>query len=187
MIAVMNDEPLRPTKLNPNIPPQVEVVVQRAMDRDLKQRYPDMVSLRSDLEHLIGYFEFSRSGSSAQRLSRRAGNPTYGSQQFTVDALGPGSRSLGTHARERFGRRHWRGAAQVPALAAYPRGNRAFGATGARHIVDPLDPVGTLLHRRVWGNTARVVEVLNRVRDLFTRGPPDLRRRRAGCTSSTTR
>src|SRR5690554_6021918 len=44
VLAVMNDEPARPSKVNPAVTPQAELLIARAMERDLNQRYPDMQS-----------------------------------------------------------------------------------------------------------------------------------------------
>jgi serine/threonine protein kinase len=167
MIAVMNDEPVRPTKINPHIPPQVELVVQRAMDRDLKQRYPDMVSLRNALEHLIG--------SSASALAE-APRSAYRNALATLHNEASSSRltllSLGLAA---LGLMLVSVAAGVAGavLLKYQR----WPLTRVETILSALVLLGTLLtpsilwvrwfRRRVWGNTARVVEVLGRVRECL--------------------
>lgn len=52
VLAVMSEEPPRPTTLNPKIPLELELVLQRAMAKDPDQRYPDMASLQRALREL---------------------------------------------------------------------------------------------------------------------------------------
>jgi hypothetical protein len=48
---VTTDAPLLRTK-RPDLPPQLEAVVWRALRREPAERYPSMAELRHDLEHL---------------------------------------------------------------------------------------------------------------------------------------
>lgn len=167
MIAVMNDEPVRPRKLNPNIPSHLEVVIQRAMDRDLNQRYPDMRSLRSDLEHLI-----DTSKSSAIEVPRSA----YRGALATIHTEASGSRvtllSLGFAALALMLVSVATAVTGV-VLLKYPK----WPLTRVETVLSALLVLGTLLtpsilwlrwfYRRVWGNTARVLEVQGRVRDTL--------------------
>ncbi len=54
-LAVMNDrlvrEPVPPTELNAKIPPELEEIVFRALERDPRHRYPSAHEMEWDLEH----------------------------------------------------------------------------------------------------------------------------------------
>lgn len=167
MIAVMNDEPVRPTKLNPNIPSRLEVVVQRAMDRDLNQRYPDMQSLRSEIEHLIN--TSASTAVEAPRSAYRGALATLhgeaSSSRLTLLSLGFATLSLMLVSVAT--------AVTGAVLLKYPK----WPLTRVETVLSALLVLGTLLtpsilwlrwfHRRVWGNTARVLEVQGRVRDTL--------------------
>lgn len=50
LLAVMESEPTRPRSLEPSIPAQVELVIERAMAKDPAQRYPDMLAFEEAIE-----------------------------------------------------------------------------------------------------------------------------------------
>ena len=50
--AIMNRKPVSPLKLNPNLPPELEGIIGRAMEKERGNRYPDALALKGDLESL---------------------------------------------------------------------------------------------------------------------------------------
>src|SRR5580698_5013369 len=50
--AVLNKKPIPPLKLNPNLPPDLEGIIGRAMEKDRGNRYPDALALKADLQAL---------------------------------------------------------------------------------------------------------------------------------------
>jgi serine/threonine protein kinase len=54
-LAVMNDrlvkDPVPPTALNPDIPPELEEIIYRALERDPRHRYASAHEMEWDLEH----------------------------------------------------------------------------------------------------------------------------------------
>jgi TolB-like protein len=50
--AVMNRKPVSPLKLNPNLPPELEGIIGRAMEKERGNRYPDAHALKGDLQSL---------------------------------------------------------------------------------------------------------------------------------------
>ena len=50
--AVMNRKPISPLKLNPNLPPELEGIIGRCMEKERGNRYPDALALKGDLVSL---------------------------------------------------------------------------------------------------------------------------------------
>ncbi len=50
--AVMNRKPVSPLKLNPKLPPELEGIIGRAMEKERGNRYPDALALKGDLQSL---------------------------------------------------------------------------------------------------------------------------------------
>lgn len=168
ILAVMNEDPARPSKLNSKVPPRLELVIQRAMAKDVNQRYPDMDALGADLEHAVDVIDWA-------------------GDTVAADQAGPGRGPLGTlHSEVGASRVQLIGLAVVTAILASVALVTAVAGlvllrwqhwplTRVETILSALLVVGTMLtpvvlwarrfYRRVWGNTARVVEVLARLRE----------------------
>ncbi len=82
-LAVMNDrlvkDPIPPTALNPEIPPELEEIVFRALERDPRHRYASAHEMEWDLEHQEqvgiedrGVRPVRRKGSLLERINKRA-------------------------------------------------------------------------------------------------------------------
>lgn len=50
--AVLNKKPVSPLKLNPNLPPDLEGIIGRAMEKERGNRYPNALALKADLQAL---------------------------------------------------------------------------------------------------------------------------------------
>ena len=50
--AVMNQKPVSPLKLNPNLPPELEGILGRAMEKERGNRYPNALAMKGDLQSL---------------------------------------------------------------------------------------------------------------------------------------
>jgi tRNA A-37 threonylcarbamoyl transferase component Bud32 len=169
MLAVLNDEPVRPSKLNTKIPPRLELVIQRAMAKNPDQRYPSMEALRADLEHAVDPIDWvgdTVAVDAAAALGRAplaTVHSEIGASRFQLFGLTAALVLLATFAF----------ATGVAGLVLL-RWER-WPLTRVETVLSALLVVGTLLtpavlwarrfHRRVWGNTARVVEVLARLRE----------------------
>jgi len=76
---ILQAEPVSPMRLNPNIPPKLEDIILRLLEKDKELRYQHASDLRSDLQRLKRDSETSRArnGSSASAGS----SPSYASGQ----------------------------------------------------------------------------------------------------------
>jgi eukaryotic-like serine/threonine-protein kinase len=52
MAAIMTHKPVSPLKLNPKLPPELEGIIGRAMEKERGKRYPDAVAMKGDLQSL---------------------------------------------------------------------------------------------------------------------------------------
>jgi serine/threonine protein kinase/tetratricopeptide (TPR) repeat protein len=50
--AVLNRKPVSPLRLNPALPPDLEGIIGRAMEKDREHRYPDALAMKADLQSL---------------------------------------------------------------------------------------------------------------------------------------
>ena len=69
---VMHDEPMRPRKLNPGVPRDLETVVLKAIARDPAHRYQTPAEMADDLKRFVEDRPVRR-GASARRRSSGAG------------------------------------------------------------------------------------------------------------------
>lgn len=168
ILAVLNEDPVRPSKLNSKVPARLELVIQRAMAKDVNQRYPDMDALSADLEHAVDAIDWA-------------------GDTVAADQVGPGRAPLGTlHSEVGASRLQLMGLVAVTAILTVLAVVTAVSGlvllrwerwplTRVETTLSALLVVGTLLtpmvlwarrfYRRVWGNTVRVVEVLTRLRE----------------------
>jgi eukaryotic-like serine/threonine-protein kinase len=63
--AIMNRAPLAPIRLNPNLPPKLEDVINRALEKDRELRYQHAVDIKSELRRLKRDLESGRSSAAS--------------------------------------------------------------------------------------------------------------------------
>ncbi|WP_437718630.1 serine/threonine-protein kinase [Sorangium sp. So ce448] len=172
LLAVMTEEPPPPRSLNPDIPPGLEAVVQRAMAKQREDRHASMGELAGEL---APYEEAAAPGPPSARASLARASVALGRPYALSHAFGlPGSASSEAYLTRQMvflavslglG---WLGAGLVSCLAGFARAARgdaaALSGQGATlltlGILCALFGVGLLggffIFRRVWRDDARM-------------------------------
>ena len=84
--AILNRAPVAPVRLNPSVPPEIERIINKCLEKDVKLRYQHASDLRADLQRMLrdaasgalSGAHSAQSGSSAT-LPASAGSGTVGS------------------------------------------------------------------------------------------------------------
>jgi eukaryotic-like serine/threonine-protein kinase len=77
--AILNRTPLAPVRLNPNLPPKLEDVINRALEKDRDLRYQHAVDIKSELLRLKRDLDSGRSSSvSSSQESAHSGTAAPG-------------------------------------------------------------------------------------------------------------
>src|SRR5712671_380192 len=90
--AIMNRAPLAPIRLNPNLPPKLEDIINRALEKDRELRYQHAVDIKSELRRLKRDLESGRSSAVSS-----SSEPIYSGSPAPVEsAFAPGHRTSGS-------------------------------------------------------------------------------------------
>ncbi len=165
VLQVLGKEPVRPRALNPEIPENLELVIQRAMAKNPDERYPNMTELRRALEPFAGEMALARPNSG------RSPMPTRGALEAEAHEVGSARTRLVLFAI--FGV-----AMVIASLASAATGielltgkltltRTELGLLLLGIVGTSLTPALLLIRRfkkKVWDNNARVLEALESVR-----------------------
>jgi serine/threonine protein kinase/tetratricopeptide (TPR) repeat protein len=81
--AILNREPLTPLRLNPNLPPKLEDVINKALEKDREMRYQHASEMRIDLKRLQRETQSSR-----MPIAAASGTTTIASDDYHTQASG---------------------------------------------------------------------------------------------------
>jgi serine/threonine protein kinase/tetratricopeptide (TPR) repeat protein len=88
--SIMNRQPVSPLRLNPDLPPELERIIRKALEKDRELRYQSAADLRSDLKRLKRELDSGRSSGSVPAADESA------SSAPVVAGLQTGAFSSGT-------------------------------------------------------------------------------------------
>jgi predicted Ser/Thr protein kinase len=117
--AILNKVPTRPAELNPGLPPQLEVTLNKTLEKDRELRCQSAAELRADLKRLKRDMDSAHGGVSAVSPSLiavqppQARTPAWPGRGFTAALVGLGL-VLGAAAGMVAGKRFWRAALPNP-------------------------------------------------------------------------
>jgi len=90
--AIMNRAPLAPIRLNPSLPPKLEDIINRALEKDRELRYQHAVDIKSELRRLKRDLESGRSSAVTS-----SSEPVYSASFAPVEAVsGSAQRTSGS-------------------------------------------------------------------------------------------
>jgi len=77
--AVLNQKPVSPRRLNPGLPPDLEGIIGRAMEKDRGHRYPNALAMKGDLQSLRKETEtgLTKTGARRPALPYRLATSTF--------------------------------------------------------------------------------------------------------------
>jgi eukaryotic-like serine/threonine-protein kinase len=75
--AILNKEPVSPMRLNPDLPPRLEDIINRALEKDKNLRYQHAADMRAELQRLKRDTESNRQGAASSGKMATA-EPTLG-------------------------------------------------------------------------------------------------------------
>ncbi len=70
--AILNSAPVAPVRLNPGVPPKLEEIINKALEKDRKLRYQNAADIRTDLQRLKRDSDSTRASGAAISSARSA-------------------------------------------------------------------------------------------------------------------
>jgi tetratricopeptide (TPR) repeat protein len=116
--AILHQEPPMPSQINPEIAPELEAVIRKALEKDRNLRYQHASEMRSDLQRLkrdtdSGKFQAVRTCASDTRPSSPSGPPF---SSVIASAVHPAPSHKTERPSPSPGRSHWKLAAPILAV-----------------------------------------------------------------------
>ena len=89
--AILNRDPIPPSRLNPNLPVELEQILSKALEKDREMRYQTAADLRADLKRLKREFDSGRLrvGKASQSRERPAREPRAVASRIKAIAVLP--------------------------------------------------------------------------------------------------
>jgi eukaryotic-like serine/threonine-protein kinase len=70
--AILNSTPVAPVRMNPDIPPKLEAIIDKALEKDRKLRYQNAADLRTDIERLKRDSDAGHRGSATAQVGPKS-------------------------------------------------------------------------------------------------------------------
>jgi serine/threonine protein kinase/Tol biopolymer transport system component len=91
---ILERQPAPPSQLNPEVPPKLEEIIEKALEKDLKLRYHTAGDMRADLQRLKRAMESGRSGTIRATSSRAPSGEPLETPSGPLSGASSGSRPI---------------------------------------------------------------------------------------------
>jgi eukaryotic-like serine/threonine-protein kinase len=98
--AILNRNPVAPSILNPNVPPKLEEIIGKALEKDREMRYQTSAEMRADLKRLKRDIDSSRSSSGSSWPAASGSSAKAVAVQPSSGAMAPASSTAAPSAME---------------------------------------------------------------------------------------
>jgi eukaryotic-like serine/threonine-protein kinase len=158
--AILEREPVPPTRLNPDLPVKLEEIISKALEKDPKMRYQHAADMRADLQRLKRDTDSGRSGRAALAANLTADEQSSGAfasapaaTQSSARNLTPNMSSAGSSSAAAIAPVSSGSSGSSTAVAATAKDHKLALLAGGLSVLIILAGVGYTLYRLYNRNT----------------------------------